>query len=514
MQEHLHPFEAEDWKKLEAQYRQCYAATYCFVTENKGSVQESRDVYMEAFLQYTQLLELRGMKLIEKGPDVVYSFSRRLWLHKLEKRLVDLNYVKHRREYFEMEEAFDAITSINERSAKTADKLAVVGEPHRTLILECVGRRKAIQDVAPRFGFSNEERAFVQMAKALRKLVTLTEGKEPSCSEQQWIELLRYVLDHPDLREAQAMEAHKVDLTLLSRTIALIRAHITRGERTILLRKMQELTLEPEQESTSGTETNKHAMKPVVVFSLAACIAVCLSAVTSLGILGVMPAVGNHLAEAEVLRDTTAVEEVTEVRATVPPPTFTATATALTPDGYFITSARALDGAKSIRLVHPELNDFYKAELVIADTAMNLALVRCVDAHRGFSVPFRLAPDPVALGENVYMLSYTNQLVTYTDGSVSFTQGSERLGARLGHTSPGAPLMLHNGQLAGIATHLDGENTHVAGIAQVQDLVARAQTITESKLAVPLRNGLYFYTRTQQVHAMKPSVYRVKVYYE
>jgi hypothetical protein len=239
----LHVFESEDWKAVESQFSKFYRATFEFVTENKGSIDEAKDIYINAFIYYTQLIEIHGVKLFEKADEIIYSFSRRLWLHKLEKRRVDLNYVKHRREFFEMEEAFYEIDSIAQRSAKTAERLAIIGEPCRTMVLEYVGRRKPLMDCASRLGFSDEDRAFQQVTKCIRKLINLTENIDIKQEEAGFTALVRYVLDDMDRASSQLMEKDKVMITMISRTVAMVRNYVTSTERIQVLKTIQDKML-------------------------------------------------------------------------------------------------------------------------------------------------------------------------------------------------------------------------------------------------------------------------------
>ena len=156
--EQLHTITEENWEHIVKQFSAHYGPTLTFVTENKGSLSEGRDIYVDAFIYYTQLIELQGPSMLEKAEGLIYSFARKLWVKRLSKRNVDVNFVKHRREYFEMEEAFHDIDSINERTIKTSQKLAELGEPYRTLISEHIGKTTHLDELYGRLGLKNEDK--------------------------------------------------------------------------------------------------------------------------------------------------------------------------------------------------------------------------------------------------------------------------------------------------------------------------------------------------------------------
>src|SRR5690606_26913014 len=224
--EELHKFTSEDWKILESQFAGFSMPVIDFVTENKGSISEAEEIYINAFIYYTQLLELHGLKLTAKAEDLIYSFSRKLWIKVLGKRNVDINFVKHRRSFFEMEDAFHEIESINERSEKTAEKLADVGEPARTLILEHIGRNTELSVIGSRLGYADEDRAFGQISKSVRKLIRLSEGKTFELNDADFKLLTKYVLGNQRSESIELTEEKKVAVTMISRSVAMIRSYV------------------------------------------------------------------------------------------------------------------------------------------------------------------------------------------------------------------------------------------------------------------------------------------------
>ena len=129
-----------DWQTLEFQFKESYIPVAQFVLENKGTLSEARDIFVEAFRYYTVSVELKGSGYMDKYQTLIYSFSRILWLKKLAKRNVDFNLIRHRQEFFELDDTFHEIDLMTERSGEVSQRLAEIGEPCRTLVLEIVGR--------------------------------------------------------------------------------------------------------------------------------------------------------------------------------------------------------------------------------------------------------------------------------------------------------------------------------------------------------------------------------------
>ena len=231
--EKLYTIESEDWKRVEEQFEVFYAPVFVFVTENKGSLDEARKIYIDAFIYYARSLELHGASLIDKGQEMVYSFARKLWIKKLHGRRADTSFIRHRREFLEVDDAFDDIDLIDRRTDMVSKELAAIGEPGRTLTLEYVGHGKDVEDVMRRLGSGNRERTFAKVVTCLRRLIEATEKRKINLDDERFVEFLNHIVC-PEENAAPEYTAlsdeERVDLALISRTVAIIRGYVKRKE--------------------------------------------------------------------------------------------------------------------------------------------------------------------------------------------------------------------------------------------------------------------------------------------
>lgn len=518
-QDKLYSFSVEDWKLLEGQFRDLYCPTYAFVLENKGSMAEAHDVYVDAFLYYLQLIEFKGFTLVERAEVLIYSFSRKLWLLKLEKRRVDLDFVKHRREYFEMEEAFHQIDSINQRSLKTSEKLAQIGEPCRTLMLECVGRRKDIDQVAPRLGYTDESRALANLAQCTLKLIKLTEGKEFELSIERFQIIMRYALDGMEQASQDFKDEEKLCLTMVSRVVAMVRNHVNRGERVDRFREMQEKSLphslaaidEMEEE---GSPKQK-LMKSIVTISVVIMAAVSVSALTAFGVSEALHSKHeNDLAAIEASTDTLNTEEIA-LPLELPPSDVSAFAIA--DGGYLITAAGPLRLASRIALQSPEWEGELQVNILHVDTLQGLALLQ-VEAlpQNAARLPYRLAPEPGKLGDHLYSLSFRDGAMQYSDGSLSAILGDGQAQVYMPSASAGAPVIGSKGQIEGMLLTGSSEGALLNNFVSAASMASWLRVLTtthELDLKLSARNGLYYSEKPRQVEQLQPFVYGLKIYH-
>ncbi|HKK38117.1 MAG TPA: hypothetical protein VJ949_01735, partial [Cryomorphaceae bacterium] len=269
--EKWYSFADEDWIKLEDQFKSSYLPVLRFITENKGSFAEARDVYIEAFFYYTRSIELKGKTYLERSSGLIYSFSRIIWLKKLQKRNVDLNFVQHRREYYDLDHAFHEIDLMNERSEKAASKLASIGEPCRTMMFELIGEGKPFEEVGPRLGFTQKERAINRLSGCLRKLVELTENKSFDITNEDFAKCLNYVIS-PDEQERPKGPEMDICLAMTSRVVATVKNHVSSKERTAILREFRDRLLPDDASNLKKMEDDpkKIKMKPIQLISFAA----------------------------------------------------------------------------------------------------------------------------------------------------------------------------------------------------------------------------------------------------
>lgn len=510
----LHSFTAEEWKIVEGQFSNSYKSTVSFVSENKGTLNEAREIYVDAFIYYTQLLELHGIELRERAEQIIYSFARKLWLQKLEKRRVDTNFVKHRREFYEMEDAFHEIASINERTAKTAAKLAEVGEPARTLINEHIGNRKELSGVASRLGMKDETRAFSNLAKHIRKLIRLIESKEFDHSDDAFERLLRYVLDNPTEVSEAHPQADKVCITMIARTVAMVRNYATRNERIARLREMQGHVL-PDHldiESVSDEPLNKKKMRPALVFGLSAFIAVSISAVTAIGILG----------NTAISEGNPKPTEPTEIQLEPIPLAESnreefrpKTAFVIDETGLLVMPSEGLSTGQKLFLSNDE-NTALPAEVLAINERNKIAIVQS-DSIKSIYLPYRFAPEDARVGESLFALGYAGHQIFYEQSHLN-ANNSEGYGRmKLQIELPGAPVLCERGQIIGMITDTGKENDgiskmiKVSALREIVNFELEKQNLTASYTR---RNRLFYDDRTAQIKNTSPFVYEANIFRE
>lgn len=509
----LHNFDAENWKVLETQFSGFSTPVLNFVTENKGSLSEAEEIYIQAFTYYTQLLELRGFKHSSKGEDLVYSFSRKLWIKALGKRNVDTDFVMHRRSFFDMEDAFHEIESINERSEKTAGKLAETGEPARTLVLEHIGKHTDLSIVGSRLGYANEEKSFAQIAKSLRKLIRITEAKTFELDDTAFESLVKYVLDGELSDSIEISEEKKVAITMISRSVAMIRSYITRNKRIAKLKEIQD-RLQPDvhavlKKSSPNTTKNNKKMKPAAVYFVSAGVAVLVSILTAFGLTSYQNQSHAHDPEVtEMVADTLVVEEVEEV--VIPKKNIQASAFALTNDGFFITSAQVETG-KDFELFNADAGKRLKGRVVYADTIQNLSLVKC-DLDSRMQIPYMLAAYDLKIAQKMYSVGYYKDVLHYNEGTVNSASPGGDNQVNIESASQGSPVISEKGQILGIVLDKEAGETRypVLNTSTIRELIAKYESHTGEKVNLTIRNGLFYNDRTEQVEKLKPFIYQMK----
>jgi len=507
--EQLHTITADDWSRIEAQFSEKYGPVIAFVTENKGTLAEARDIYIESFIYYIQLLELHGVDLIDKADHIIYSFARKLWVHKLSKRNVDTNFVKHRREFFELEEAFHDIDSINERSRKTSEKLAELGEPARTLITEHIGRQLPLEDLYGRLGISSEDRAFSIFAKSIRKLIKLTEKKEfDSISDEDFELLLRYVIDNPRSKGAHLSDDEKVCLTMISRSAAMIRNFTERKSR---LKRLDDLKVrfEPSADfalhQESGTK-NQTKMKPILTFGITAVIAVVISTLTAFGIL----------AKSQENEDTSEIKPDTIQIVETPRDVFVdaepKSAFLIDPQGFLITSADSKNPSGLVKLRNNGLERNLLARVVYTDTILNISVLKC-DSIPNSRVPYRFSTEDARVGQPLFTVGVENGDILYEEGYLN-ASNNDGFGRSEFKTVPiGSPVLSDRGQILGVVVDGPDEENHLSRLvknSELEKLFAELESSKGVKINPPRRNKLFYSDRTDQIEKISAFVFNVE----
>ncbi len=510
--ESLYTFTPDDWKRLEIQYAQSFKPTFDLVTENSGSLVESQEIYLESFVYYTQLIELHGISLADKSEEVLYSFSRKLWIQKLRKRRVDVNFVKHHHNYLDMEDAFQEIDSIRDRSDRTAQKLAEIGEPCRTLLLDSIGRRKNLTEVAARLGFADEQRAMQQIVKGLRRLVELVDSKALTISDRDMAETVYTLLD-PKTNPSQTRLSNDdtVEQTIVARIVAVLRSYVTRNERMTLLKELQVRVVPSTQVIHQMKKEPKttHTMRPQLWLAASVLAAIVISALTSLGIVGV----STSQAEPIILEVDTAMVELAPVINRV---SHLATAFQINQKGLILTAADAVAGESEVLLTDKTNNRKAKAKVLFVDRAANVAILQSEELASA-QLPYRFAPDDARVGQNVYALACTTEDLIYEHAYLSASNQNGFARMKVETFSAGAPILNEQGQLSGMVSSKStdaGSLAYVVHGSVLRDALNRWASQSGQTLELTTRNRLFYSDRAEQVEKIKPHLFEITYYTE
>jgi len=507
--EQLHRISAEDWSKIEEQFSEKYGPVITFVTENKGTLAEGRDIYISSFIYYIQLLELHGVSLIEKADQIIYSFARKFWVQKLSRRNVDINFVKHRREYFEMEDAFHDIDAINERSKKTSEKLAQLGEPSRTLITEHIGRNTPLEELYSRLSISSEDKAFSLFARSLRKLIKLTEKKEfESISDESFELLVRYVMDNPNTEGSQHTKEEKVCLTIIARSAAMIRNFSERKKR---LKRLDDLKVrfEPGTEAVSNGDLpmkKQNKMKPVYTFAITALIAVVISTITAFGILS--NSQSNEDVTALIPDTTTIAEQPVEAFVEASPKA----AFLIDRNGFLITTADEENIGGMVKLRNSSLERNLSAHIIYTDTVLNISVLKC-DSIPDTHVPYRFSTEDPRVGQPLFTVGIQNGEILYEEGYLNASLNNGYGRSEFKTVPMGSPVLSDRGQILGVITHKNDDKNPLSRLVKNSELEKLFQNLEKDKgiqVNPPQRNKLYYSDRADQIEKISPFVFNVE----
>jgi len=488
-----------DWKVLEEQFKSSYLPVLRFISENKGSFTEAREVYIEAFYYYTRSVELKGKSYLEKSDGLIYSFSRIIWLKKLERRKVDVTFVSHRREYYNLDHAFHEIDLMNERSEKAASRIAKIGEPCRTLMIELIGKGKPYEEVGPRLGFSNEERAMTEVASCVRKFVELIENKTFELNDADFRSCLTFVLSTSKAAKPSGREID-VCLAMTSRVVATLKNHISAKERTTILREFRDRLLPNDADNLRKMEGNpkRMKMKSLQLISMVVLIAAVVSGLTSFGVytMKTQPVA----TEVELTNDTLSIDTVVSPAL---PEWKEKSAFLINEEGYALTSGADLAKGDKIQ-VSNDISNSGEAAVISIDQETGIALI-LVDSVLRTRVPFRLSKSASSVGDQLMSLGYSGSKILFGEVTTRFSDietmwlGGETL-------SPGAPLFSEMGELQGIV--VESEEGQVSQSAQ--NIREFLQVAFKDEMQLPSRNRLYYDDTSKRVEKIKPCILKIK----
>lgn len=204
----------------------------------------------------------------------------------------------------------------------------------------------------------------------------------------------------------------------------------------------------------------------------------------------------------------------------------TATAFAITQDGYLVTSQHVVDGSNSFKVIlnNDNILSSYDVSLVLEDRNNDLAILKINDSkfQNLNPIPITIKPSLAEVGEDVYVLGYPlsttmgNELKV-TDGIISSNTGfqgditSYQVSAPIQPGNSGGPLLDKKGYLIGIisAKHKGAENvsyavksSYLINLINALDKAPKLQT----------KNLLSGKTLTNQIKMLKDYIFMIEVY--
>lgn len=212
-----------------------------------------------------------------------------------------------------------------------------------------------------------------------------------------------------------------------------------------------------------------------------------------------------------------------ETKESVPAQTkITATAFAITVDGYMLTNYHVVKGKGKGGYVYVEQkNDTlqrYVAEVIDFDKKLDIAILKVKDpAFKNFDkIPFVFASNSPSIGQKVFTLGYPKNEIVYNEGPISSLTGYNSDTNALQFALPvnpgnsGAPVFTENGEIVGV---LAGKNSAADGeaygikINYINDFLKSKE---ESDITINSKNLLKSKKVTDQVKELQKFIFIIK----
>ncbi|MGX5819646.1 RNA polymerase sigma factor [Chitinophaga lutea] len=172
-QELLQGLAANDDKSLETIYLENFPAISRMVLQHNGSEEDARDIFQEAMIVLYEKVQEGNFVLSSRLKTFLYAVCRRLWLKKLQSGAMNAPLHESLEESLAAEDALEAQEERDRQFARMEEAMGKIGEPCKTILEDYYVRRKSMQDIAERFGYTNSENAKNQKYKCLMRLKKL-----------------------------------------------------------------------------------------------------------------------------------------------------------------------------------------------------------------------------------------------------------------------------------------------------------------------------------------------------
>ncbi|HRP45323.1 MAG TPA: sigma-70 family RNA polymerase sigma factor [Ginsengibacter sp.] len=162
---------SHDPHAIELIYRQNYGVIEGFIIKNNGFAEDARDVFQEAMVILFEKAQSDSFELNCLIKTYLFSFSRRIWLKRVQKNkktyLPEMDILE---ETIPVEEDLETHLKRNEDLDLMEAAMNKIGEPCKSLLEAFYLQKKSMPEIADQFGYTNADNAKTQKYKCLNRL--------------------------------------------------------------------------------------------------------------------------------------------------------------------------------------------------------------------------------------------------------------------------------------------------------------------------------------------------------
>lgn len=167
----LNGLKDRDTKVLDYIYDNFYYQIKVFVTKNRGSDEDARDVYQDALMVIYQKQQRESLTLTCSFSTYLYSVCRLLWLKQLERRKQNISIAEEAGIYVEVNDNILDIFNLNEKYKLYQDHFSRLSFSCQK-VLELFLAGIPLKEIANILGFKSEQYAKKRKYQCKEKLVS------------------------------------------------------------------------------------------------------------------------------------------------------------------------------------------------------------------------------------------------------------------------------------------------------------------------------------------------------
>jgi RNA polymerase sigma factor (sigma-70 family) len=167
----LNGLKDRDTKVLDYIYDNFYYQIKVFVTKNRGSDEDARDVYQDALMVIYQKQQRENLTLTCSFSTYLYSVCRLLWLKQLERRKQNISIAEEAGIYVEVNDNILDIFNLNEKYKLYQDHFSRLSFSCQK-VLELFLAGIPLKEIANILGFKSEQYAKKRKYQCKEKLVS------------------------------------------------------------------------------------------------------------------------------------------------------------------------------------------------------------------------------------------------------------------------------------------------------------------------------------------------------